>query len=666
MNPPFEDDRVYAVPGRLNVELRVAALVGLLWPIAVLHAVVWVAVGLAPDELARIPTLRLLLPQLLSGLALLGLLYTRFPAARWSRSESLNRLPSPAFIMVVGVLASPLYVILTVRDRVHRARRPDPDEVEVAFRQLLRLPLGVGTAFVAWLGVAFVADIIILADALDWPTGRSVATALMAVAIATPYSAIVASRTRAMLRPEYLSAPRPRPDLVAVHGDVRVNLGLPTSGAILGAVLVPLVGSWLWLATSVRAETESAADALAGEIIAASESDDPKRIEAALVLHPEARLVDRRTATAAVNATLPEGDGPFDADGDGRIDALARSSPAITVVVPLTDTPLSPLALALALASALAAGLATVWSASAAVRRDVLRATEQVHEVARGRPAPKLSEGDFLVLELRKLLKSVDRLVSRITETNVARYVAIEKAQEADRLKSQFLANMSHDLRSPLNSILGFSELLLTGIEGELIEEQRGMVRTIHDSGRELLQQIDDILDTAKIEAGRMELHPEPTPVATLISRAIQAARKRVGDKIEFETKIAVAPPPAFVDPYRTVQALENVLVFAAEKLEEGCITVEVLVEKSEAGRMMKFVVHTPVSPATAEQLRVILRGFVRIPGHAGLGLGLPIAGSILELQGGSLGIEDQGAGSVFTVRMPAPETRRRLRLETS
>ena len=105
-------------------------------------------------------------------------------------------------------------------------------------------------------------------------------------------------------------------------------------------------------------------------------------------------------------------------------------------------------------------------------------------------------------------------------EATIARFVALEKAEETDRLRSQFLANMSHDLRSPLNSILGFSSLLLRGVDGRLDDEQREMVETIASAGNDLLHQIDAILDMARIEARRIELQAEPVPLAPPSSRA--------------------------------------------------------------------------------------------------------------------------------------------------
>ncbi len=292
------------------------------------------------------------------------------------------------------------------------------------------------------------------------------------------------------------------------------------------------------------------------------------------------------------------------------------------------------------------------------LRRDVLRASSQVDAVVREQPPDLLLPGSLSTGEIYHLVGAVDRLIARIRKATVAKYVAIERAKEGDRLKSQFLANMSHDLRSPLNSIIGFSELLLRGIDGELSAEQSDMVQQIHDSGQDLLQQIDDILDTAKLEARRLDVHPEPTPPANLISRAIQNARTRQRGEIEYETQVAPGLRPAFVDPFRMVQALTNILLFAGERIETGTLKISVREGRVDDGRRIFVQVQTPVRPATTEHLARARRGFYRIPGHRGLGLGLPIAGAILELSGGSLSIEDLGKGMVFTAAMPAPQSR--------
>jgi len=289
---------------------------------------------------------------------------------------------------------------------------------------------------------------------------------------------------------------------------------------------------------------------------------------------------------------------------------------------------------------------------------DVRRASEQVDAVVREVPPEPLLPGSLSTGEVYHLVGAVDGLVGRIRKATIAKYVAIEKAKEGDRLKSQFLANMSHDLRSPLNSILGFSELLLRGIDGDLEHDQSDMVQTIHDSGRELLLEIDDILDMAKLEAHRVDLHPEPTPPANLISRAIQNARPRQSGTIEYLTEVAPGLRPAFVDPFRTVQALTNILLFASEELSSGTLKINAREGRVRDGRRIFVQIETPLRPASTEQLARAREGFFRIPGHRGLGLGLPIANALLELGGGSLTMEDLGEGMLFSVALPSPQRR--------
>ncbi len=313
-------------------------------------------------------------------------------------------------------------------------------------------------------------------------------------------------------------------------------------------------------------------------------------------------------------------------------------------------------------AAALTAGIFIARS----VHRDVVRATKRTRAVVRGMPIRRAVEGSFATREARQLVASVDRLVGRIAESNVARYVAIEKAKEADRLKSQFLANMSHDLRSPLNSILGFSELLLSGIDGDLDPRQREMVQTILDSGRGLLREIDDILDTAKIEAGRLEMSPEPTPVANLLTRAIAEAKKKSGLVLSFDVRVAPGLPPAVCDSYRTVQAIANVLLFARKGVEDPEISVDVKLAGTERGRAVFVDITAQHHPASSEDLARARAGFFRIAGHRGLGLGLPIASSILEQQGGSLGIEELEHGMVFSLELPAAAAGRGRRVTPS
>jgi len=648
--------------GRLNVELRIVGMLGLLWWATTLHAVVWGFVILSDAQVAGLPWGRLALPHAVGMVALMVTVVAQLPRVRWPRMGSLSHHPSPLPLALAGVPLAPLLPYFIARDRKARDERPDGDDVEVAFRQLLGTPRVLGAALLAWLGVALLVDALLLAEHLEWEARTSVAVVALLASLVTPMVAIGVSRIRAMLRPELISAPRPRPSSLGAKRDLRSSLAIPSFLTLFGVTVGPLLGVWLWQAGTDSERALKEAEVEAASLVRLAQHDPASMGERLAAASGAGVSVDNRWYGRAYS-TLAVANGPLDLDDDGHPELIRRNQGSVFAVVPVREAiKLPPLLIVIGAAFGLLAGCGTLVLVAADVGRDIERATAQVRAVADGEPRPNVSEGAYFAMELRQLVQSVERLVNRITETNIAKYVAIEKAKEADRLKSQFLANMSHDLRSPLNSILGFSELLLTGIEGELGDEQTRMVTTMYDSGRELLQQIDDILDTAKIDAGRMEVHPEPTPPANLISRATQNARKRMPKAVLIDTETAAGLPPAFVDPYRTVQALENVLVFAAERLEEGRIETDVETREMPGGRMVVISVRTPTRPATGEELTAVLRGFYRIPGHRGLGLGLPIAGSILELQGGTMDIIDDGKGATFEMHLPAPAARRPIR----
>lgn len=653
--------------GRLNVELRLLGAVAFSWVLVTALSAIWAWVTALPFSRTHpIPWASLLIAPSLAILVILGTLYRRLPAARWPRRGSLVSLPSPVPLLILGLPAVLFAPLLIARDRRARRRAPEPEQAEAAFQKLVGLPLTAAMLFVSWMAVAAVADSILLGIHLDWTRAPVVAVAIAWIATLGPTAALLNGRARAILRPEYLTAPRRTDRPFRRLMDLRLRLGVTASLAGLGAVAGPWAGGYLWMRAMTANHAIEEANQIAQTLVELAAAGELETLGRELVAHPEVTL-RAGNKTYGRPAEIPALDGPRDRDADGNLDELVAHHGATAVLVPLPPTKSLPLPfLLMGTALCLTSAIASVALITRDVRRDVVRASDQVLAVAKGEAPPPMTEASFSTREIRQLVQSVDRLVNRITEANVAKYVAIETAKEADRLKSQFLANMSHDLRSPLNSILGFSELLLTGIEGDLTAPQKDAVQSIYANGRDLLHQIDDILDTAKIEASRMEVHCEPTPPATLVSRAIQNAKKRNDRPIEYETKFAAGLSPAFVDPYRTVQSIENVLLFASERMPSGKLFVGVKQGLAETGRVVFIEVHTPVRPATAEDLTRALKGFHRIPGHRGLGLGLPIAGSILELEGGSLSIEDMGDQMVFTVQLPAPESRRALRLKTS
>jgi signal transduction histidine kinase len=672
---------------RLAVEQRILAGLAVLGLLHIGLAALWIALALTPEALASLAGARQLgvsLAVLLGAIvACVVHVTTRLPEVRWSRAEPG---PSPWPLALLGAPSLLVWPLLIYRDRRAQQREREAQEVELAFRQLLATPRIAATSFAMWMGVATLLAISLIARtaAID---ARSLGLMLaLMLASLVPLVSLATSRIRAMLVPEYLSAPRPEPLALPGRRSLALRLGGPAGLALLGAVAMPVLVHLVWTERVDTLERRERAQQEADQLIRWASAGRLDSARAFVVDHPSHGFTNESVHLGAMPGAIGPQRGFVDIDADGIDDHYVAEGPSgalASAAIAAPSRPRGPIRIA-SVALGLLAGLASLVLLLRDVERDLGRASRQVGAVADGDIPEPMAIDTFATAELRGLVAAVDRLVGRITDANVAKYVLIEKGHEADRLKSQFLANMSHDLRSPLNSVLGFSELLMTGIEGDLTADQREMVGTIHRTGKDLLQQIDDILDTAKIEAGRMELHREPTPPATLISKAIQRARIRLDRPIDFDTTFAPGLPPAFVDPYRTAQALENVLLFAAEGLQQGTIDISCDApthatrgrepaqsggRRSEAQRREGQIVIRITSPralAPLAELEQARRGFFRLPGHTGLGLGLPIATSILEQQNGALLIEDGSSSSLggraamgFELRMPALTARR-------
>ena len=234
--------------------------------------------------------------------------------------------------------------------------------------------------------------------------------------------------------------------------------------------------------------------------------------------------------------------------------------------------------------------------------------------------------------------------------------------QEANRLKSQFLANMSDELRSPMNAIIGFSDLLY--LENPQIEpaKQRQYIGHIRTSGRHLLQLINDVLDLSKVESGKFEFFPEPVELPAVINEVTtvlftQIQRKRL--------QVDVATAPAFkqvtIDPARLKQALYNYLSNAIKFTpEQGRISVRVVADVRGFFRIE--VEDTGIGIAESDLPRLFVE-FQQLDAsytkrHQGTGLGLSLTRRMVEAQGGSVGVRSVlGKGSVFYLTLPvSPE----------
>ncbi|HMC16754.1 MAG TPA: ATP-binding protein, partial [Albitalea sp.] len=228
----------------------------------------------------------------------------------------------------------------------------------------------------------------------------------------------------------------------------------------------------------------------------------------------------------------------------------------------------------------------------------------------------------------------------------------------ADKHKSEFLANMSHELRTPLNAVIGFSEVLLERIFGELNEKQDDYLKDIHSSGRHLLNLINDILDLSKIEAGRMELDVETFDAATALQNAMTLVRERAHrHAIALELEVDPQVGEFRADERKFKQILLNLLSNAVKFTPDGgrIVTRARLAD----GALEVAVCDTGIGiakedqQAVFEEFRQVGRDYTAK--HEGTGLGLALTKRFVELHGGTIRVDSEpGKGSTFTFTLPS------------
>ncbi len=233
-----------------------------------------------------------------------------------------------------------------------------------------------------------------------------------------------------------------------------------------------------------------------------------------------------------------------------------------------------------------------------------------------------------------------------------------ERLKEVDRLKSEFLANMSHELRTPLNSILGYTEVMLMGIDGEMDPETQADVQAIYDNGQHLLHLISDILDLAKIEAGRLNLNFESVDIRPLIEEIITSTNGLLLKRqksVEFKVEVAEDLPVVQVDRLRLNQILNNLLSNAVKFTEEGHITLRAT---GDGDQICLEIQDTGIGINPADQEKIFDQ-FRQADGSykrraEGTGLGLSITRHLVQMHGGTIIVSSQpGQGSTFTVHLP-------------
>jgi PAS domain S-box-containing protein len=237
----------------------------------------------------------------------------------------------------------------------------------------------------------------------------------------------------------------------------------------------------------------------------------------------------------------------------------------------------------------------------------------------------------------------------------------IKDLREVDQLKSQFLANMSHELRTPLNSIIGFSRVILKGIDGPVSEMQQQDLTAIYNSGQHLLGLINDILDLARIEAGKMELNFEEVHLADMTTSVMSTAKGLVKEKpIQLVQRIPQNMPSVRGDTMRVRQVLLNLISNASKFTDQGSITVETSIQRGPTGKMEALINVIDSGPGISiEDQKKLFQAFSQVDGSAtrksgGSGLGLSICANLVQLHGGRIGVHSVvGRGSTFWFTLP-------------
>jgi signal transduction histidine kinase len=272
---------------------------------------------------------------------------------------------------------------------------------------------------------------------------------------------------------------------------------------------------------------------------------------------------------------------------------------------------------------------------------------------------------ESLRAEIARQRSELAGLQAELTETNkgvVALYAELDQnalqLREAADLKSRFLSYMSHEFRTPLASITSVTDILLVRLDGPLTAEQERQLRFVQGSVRELMEMVDDLLDLAKVDAGRISISPEWFEMVDLFSALRGMFRPIVGSggvSLIFEEPDQV--PPIYTDDKKLAQILRNFISNALKFTLEGEVRVSAGVVE---GEMIEFAVTDTGIGIAAEHLPALFSDFVQLDTRIqkrlrGTGLGLSLARKFAELLRGSVAVQSElGKGSRFSVLIPA------------
>jgi signal transduction histidine kinase len=262
-------------------------------------------------------------------------------------------------------------------------------------------------------------------------------------------------------------------------------------------------------------------------------------------------------------------------------------------------------------------------------------------------------EFNEMATHLREAYTGLER---KVAERTHALKVANEKLEEASQLKSQFLANVNHELRTPVSAIIGYARLLRRETEGQISQLQRENLQDLLHNAERLLNMIDSLLEFSKIEAGKMALHVEPVKVNEVVQRAISTIEPTLnGAHVRIVREIGSDLPVLNTDREKLGQIVLNLLDNAVKFTERG----EVKIVASQQNGSLRLVVSDTGIGIEKEDLNKIFEEFHRgdsssTKNYRGTGLGLAIVKQFVHLLGGDVTVESEvGKGSTFTVNLP-------------
>jgi signal transduction histidine kinase/HAMP domain-containing protein/ActR/RegA family two-component response regulator len=288
--------------------------------------------------------------------------------------------------------------------------------------------------------------------------------------------------------------------------------------------------------------------------------------------------------------------------------------------------------------------------------------------IANSRTESLLGESQRLAMQLQERSDELQKQQAELQHSNAELEEKAALLATSSQYKSEFLANMSHELRTPLNSLLILARLLSDNPDGHLSEQEVQFATTIHRSGSDLLQLINDILDLSKIEAGRMDVRPKRLPLIKLLDYVHATFRPLTLDRgLAFEVAVGEdVPRVMYSDEQRLQQILRNLLSNATKFTATGRVELRVSRLKDaehhyvrDSDEVVAFAVSDTGIGIAAEKLPVIFEAFQQADGttnrkYGGTGLGLSISREIAGLLGGRIVAESEpGQGSTFTLYVP-------------